>query len=91
MHLVAEEDVFLILISPLGITVRVVSAAVALPFTGAGFLAEAVGIGSEVSRINGSIATLDYFQCYGLCNKLVKAFIEDVIAQTVAEVGKGTV
>ena len=91
MHFVAEEDIFLILKSPLRITVRVVSAAVALPFTGAGFLAEAVGISPQMSGINGSIATLDYFQRYGLGNELVEALIEDVITQTVAEVGKTAV
>jgi hypothetical protein len=71
VHLVAEEDVFLILVAPPGIAVRVVSGAVALPFTGAGLLAEAVGISPEVSGIDGGIATLDYLQGYGLGNKLV--------------------
>ena len=64
MNLVAEKDIFLILVSPLGITVRVVSGAVALAFTGAGFLAEAVGISvrgisSQVSGIDGGIAAKD--------------------------------
>ena len=59
------------LVSPPGIMVRVVSGAVAFPFSGAGFLVEAVGITVEVSGINGGIATLDYLQRYGLGNKLM--------------------
>jgi hypothetical protein len=91
VDLVAEKDIFLILVSPLGITVRVISGAVALPFTGAGFLAEAVGISAQMSGINGGIATKDYFQRYGLGNKLVETFIENILAQTMAEVGETAV
>ena len=79
MNLVAEEDIFLILVSPPGITVRIISGASALPFAGADFLAEAAGISPQVSRIDGGIATKDYPQCYGLGNKLVEAFIENVL------------
>ena len=42
----------------------------------------------EVGGINGSITAKDYLQCYGLGNKLVEAFIEDVVAETVAGVGE---
>jgi hypothetical protein len=91
VDLVAEKDIFLILVSPLGITVRVISGAVALPFTEAGFLAEAVGMSPQMSGIDGGIATKDYFQRYGLGNKLVETFIENILAQTMAEVGETAV
>jgi len=44
-----------------------------------------------VSRIDGGIATKDYPQCYGLGNKLVEAFIENVLTQAVAEIGETAV
>ena len=91
MDLVAKKDIFLILVSPLGITVRVISGAVALPFAGASFLAEAVGISLQVGGIDGGIATLDYPQRYSLGNKLVETFIENALAQTMAEVGETAV
>jgi len=53
VDLVAEKDMFLILVSPPVITVRVISEAVALPFIGASFLAEVVGISPQMS---GSMA-----------------------------------
>ncbi len=76
MDFIAEKDIFLIPVSPLGVTVRVVSGAVALPFAGADFPAEAVGISPQVSGIDGGITTKDYLQCYSLDNKLVETFIE---------------
>jgi hypothetical protein len=91
VYLVAEEYIFLILIPPAGIGVRVVSGAVALSLAGAGFLAEAAGISPQVSGIYSGVATEDYFQRYGLGNKLVETFIESVLAQPVAEVGEGTI
>jgi len=91
VDLVAEKDIFLILVSPPGITVRVVSGAVALPFAGAGLLAEAAGISPEVSGVDGSITANDYLQRYSLGNKLVKAFIGNVLTQAVAEVGESAV
>jgi hypothetical protein len=61
----------------------------ALPFAGVGLPAEAVGVSPQVSGIDGGIATKGYFQCYGLGNKLMETFIENVFTQVVAEVGEG--
>ena len=91
MDLVTEEDIFLVLVSPLGITVRVVSGAVALPFAGASLPAEAVGVSPQMSGIDGGITTKGYFQRYGLGSKLVETFIENVLAQPMAEVGETAV
>jgi hypothetical protein len=56
VDLVAEEDVFLILVSPLCVMVGVVSGTFALPFTGAGLAAEAVGVRPQVSGIDSGVA-----------------------------------
>jgi hypothetical protein len=91
VNFVAEKDLFLILVSPLDIMGRVISGAMALPFAGAGFLAEAASISPQVSGIDSGIATKDYLQRFGLGNKLVETFIENVLTQTVAEVGETAV
>ena len=88
---VAKEDVVLTLSSPLGIMVGIIPRAMALTFTGAGLLTEAAGVSPQVSRIDGGIATKDYLQRYRLGNKLVEAFVENVLAKTVAEVGEGAI
>ena len=91
VDLVAEEDVVLALSSPLSIMVGINPRAMALPLTGAGLLAKAVGVGLQVSGIDGGIAAKDYLQCYCLCDKLVETFVENVVAKTVAEIGEGAI
>lgn len=58
--------------------VRVIPEAVALSFTGAGLLAEAVGVSAQVSTIGRSIDASDYVHHHVPGDKLIDTFIENV-------------
>ena len=54
-------------------------------------MAELIGIGPDVSGIYRRITTLDYLQYNGLSNQIMENFIEDIITETVTEIGKRTI
>jgi hypothetical protein len=91
MYFVAKEKIVLALGSPLSISIGVAFGTIAFPFTGAGLMAELIGISPDVSGIYGCIPTLDYFQHNSLSNQVMENFIENVFTESVTEVGKGAI
>lgn len=91
MNLIAEEGIFLCLMSPLGIGIGIFPGAITFAFAGAGLLAEFIGVGPDVSGIGSGIPAQDYLQGNRLSDQIMEYLVEGIISQTIAEVGEGAI
>src|SRR4030043_111060 len=91
MNLIAEEGIFLCLMSPPGIGIGIFPGAITLAFAGAGLFAEFIGVGPDVSGIGSGIPAQDYLQGNRLSNQIMEYLVEGIISQTIAEVGEGAI
>ncbi len=91
MDLVTEEEIVFAFGAPLGIGIRVALRATTFAFTLASLVTELTGISPDMSGVDGSITTLDYFQDNSLSDQLVEDFIKNILSQPVTEIGETTI
>jgi hypothetical protein len=91
VNLVAEEKIIFAFSSPLGIGIRVASRATTFALTLASLVTELTGISPDMSGVDGSITTLDYFQDNSLSDQLVEDFIKNILSQPITEIGETTI
>jgi hypothetical protein len=88
LDFVPKEKVILAFSSSLNISIGVAVGIIVFSLELTGLITGLIGIGPDMSGVDGGILTLDYLQDNGMSKTVMENLVENTIANTVTKIGK---